>query len=751
MQVGKLQQNVSAVTWMPTRALNASWADLLPNRTRLASMRKFSEISCRCRHGWRNSLAVLIVSVFLSTPALADPAGRIGRIAWLSGPVQLHSASSREAENAVLNRPLTSGDVLSTGAGGRAEIHIGSLKLRVDSGSIVEMPQIDDERVRLRLADGSMIARLPSAETARDFELDTRDGRFSTQDAGHFRFDFDGASSAVTAYSGTLRFDAADSALNILAGQRVQFWNASGTRSRLSAPADDNFANWSRTRDQARTNGDYARHVSPEMTGAEDLDAHGSWSDTPEYGSVWYPRAVAADWAPYRTGRWVWVAPWGWNWVGDEPWGFAPFHYGRWVWHRQAWGWVPGTRIARPVYAPALVAWIGTANFNITISSGVSPTVGWFPLAPREIYVPAYRTSANYVRQVNVTHVTNISNVTTIVNNPQTAIEHAHYAHRAMPRAVTSVPADVVRHHRPVAIAAIQHNERSTLSQHPLHSEAPVAAPAVPAAQAKSTSERHEVPAERERRMMDGPREPQGKPSPLPAVVSTLPVSRAVNPAVTAPIAPIAPTVVQQRTRETTPVREPVPYTATPVVSAPSIQSPQIAQTERRERNERSERPHPAVAPDTRPASMQEAPNRVASAPTQVPVSTPPRIEKPRSETAHQPQVVEVHRQRNEEGVNRRMPHEARPEPVVQAVQQPTVRRAEPVPQRIQEERREPPREIQPSAHQQAPREVSRPPEQRAEARAELRKEQREERRQPPRDEKPQPDTGRPSEDPRKR
>src|SRR5664279_5923051 len=75
--------------------------------------------------------------------------------------------------------------------------------------------------------------------------------------------------------------------------------------------------------------------------------------DSPTYGNVWMPTSVQSGWAPYHNGHWVWVAPWGWTWVDDAPWGYAPFHYGRWVSLRGNWGWVPGPINYQPVYAPA--------------------------------------------------------------------------------------------------------------------------------------------------------------------------------------------------------------------------------------------------------------------------------------------------------------------------------------------------------------------------------------------------------------
>ena len=86
------------------------------------------------------------------------------------------------------------------------------------------------------------------------------------------------------------------------------------------------------------------------MTGYEELDSYGEWTAVTTYGEVWFPTSVPANWAPYREGRWVWIEPWGWNWVDDAPWGFTPFHYGRWARVEDRWAWVPGEYVPEPVY-----------------------------------------------------------------------------------------------------------------------------------------------------------------------------------------------------------------------------------------------------------------------------------------------------------------------------------------------------------------------------------------------------------------
>jgi hypothetical protein len=77
------------------------------------------------------------------------------------------------------------------------------------------------------------------------------------------------------------------------------------------------------------------------------------------------------------------------------------------VWLDRHWAWAPGPIVRRPVYAPALVAFVGGAGWSLAATRG--PAVGWFPLGWREPFVPWYRASTRHVHAVNATHVTNIA------------------------------------------------------------------------------------------------------------------------------------------------------------------------------------------------------------------------------------------------------------------------------------------------------------------------------------------------------
>ena len=393
-------------------------------------------------------------------PADVDPPGRVARISEVSGQVWLYGSDADEWIGVARNRPLTSGDRIATDNGARAEITLGTTTLRLDAGSELEVVRLDDARFIVRLHQGSAAARLRSAAAAAEFQLETDEGRFRARTAGRYRFDRLEQASDLTVLVGQAVFEGRNSALPVTAGQHAQFWlDAAGApQYTMVQPVRDAFASWVDDRNRAEDRVVApVRYVSPEMTGAEDLDRYGQWEQTPDYGAIWTPSVVPAGWAPYGAGHWAFVRPWGWTWVDDAPWGFAPFHYGRWVHYRERWCWAPGTYVARPVYAPALVAWVGGSGVSVSLSVGRGgPPVGWFPLAPREVYVPSYRSSPTYVRNVNVTHVTNITQITTIVNNRNGEGDRRDFANRRFPGAVTVVPASVVVGREAVGPSAAQ-------------------------------------------------------------------------------------------------------------------------------------------------------------------------------------------------------------------------------------------------------------------------------------------------------
>jgi hypothetical protein len=375
------------------------------------------------------SLALLLTALaagIAPCAAFADPAARVGRVAYLEGAVDYRFTPDDAWQPAAVNWPLTTGNVFATGPSGRTELRVGSTVIRLAPRSELTIVALDDASMRLYLAHGSATVRIRNAELAREFSLQMPLGQVTLLEPGRMRVDAwqDATGSAaadVHLVDGRARFDPAGASgggILLAAGSRLDSRNGVVQITDLRAPsAADGFDAWSLARDRSDDNLRSLQYLSPEITGYEELDRNGVWRQTAEYGPVWTPTVVAAGWTPYRTGQWIWVAPWGWTWVDSAPWGYAPSHYGRWVTIGNRWCWSPGAVVARPVWAPALVTWRGGQRWDLADARARPPVGGWVPLAPRAVYVPPYAVSRTYVQQINVTHVTNINQINRFYDN----------------------------------------------------------------------------------------------------------------------------------------------------------------------------------------------------------------------------------------------------------------------------------------------------------------------------------------------
>lgn len=391
-----------------------------------------------------------------------DPPSRVARLNYMDGSVSFQPGGENDWVTAVLNRPLVTGDNLWADEDSQAEVHIGSTALRLGAKTGITLLDVSDRAAQIRLPQGSLIVKVRHVDDEDSYEIDTPNVAFVIAQPGDYRIDVDpdGNRTEVTVWRGRGEVTGGGSSYTVVANQYATFTGTDHLDYDLGQiPGKDGFDTWALDRDQREDQSDSANYVSREMTGYEDLDEYGDWSYVADYGTCWRPRVLVAGWAPYRFGHWSWVGPWGWTWVEDEPWGFAPFHYGRWAFAGTGWLWVPGPSVVRPVYAPALVAWVGGGpGFNFSFSFGAG--VGWFPLAPGEVFIPGYRVSRVYVNnvnftntRVNLTRVTNVYN--TVVINRSTTVNNITYANRNVNGGVTVVSRDTFVNARPVARSVV--------------------------------------------------------------------------------------------------------------------------------------------------------------------------------------------------------------------------------------------------------------------------------------------------------
>ncbi len=422
--------------------------------------------------GWWSAVLALALSSAVLLPVLAvaqdqdqgdqqdDPHSRVARLGYMEGSVSFQPAGETDWVQAAPNRPMTTGDKLWADQDSRAELQLGSAVIRLSANTGFSFLNLDDNTVQIQLTSGTLNLRVRRLDQNAVFEVDTPNLAFSIYQPGSYRVEAseDGTYSVVSLRQGEGEATGNGQTYTLHAGQRGTF---SGTDSLNADVTDlggpDPFDNWAYNRDRRYDDSRSAQYLSQDVVGYEDLDDYGDWRDDPGYGHIWYPNRVAVGWAPYHEGHWDWIPPWGYTWVDDSPWGYAPFHYGRWVFIGGRWGWVAGPVAMRAVYAPALVVFIGGGV-------GFGGNVGWFPLGPREVYVPSYRVSREYVNRVNISNTTvnnvQITNVynTTIVN--RTTITNVTYVNRNVQGAVTAVPQRAFAGAQPVARNAVAVNAR---------------------------------------------------------------------------------------------------------------------------------------------------------------------------------------------------------------------------------------------------------------------------------------------------
>lgn len=438
------------------------------------------------KHGWFifGRLALILpLGLAVSAGVWADendPSSRVARLAYEEGAVSLQPGGVDDWVAAPVNRPLTTGDKLWSDQDSRAELQLDGSLLRLSDHTAVSFLNLNDRTTQVQLTAGTLIVNVRRLDDDETYEIDTPNLAFSILRPGLYRLSVDesGATTTIGVRGGQGEVTGGGTAYPVRANEQDVFSGTDNLAEQVGpyGQGAGPFDAWSAGRDDRWNHSASAQYVSPDVVGYQDLDNAGSWNPTPGYGNVWFPNGVQAGWAPYHDGHWAYIAPWGYTWVDDQPWGFAPFHYGRWISVNGAWGWVPsppqpvGVVYVRPVYAPALVAWVG-----------VGVGVAWFALGPREVYVPSYPVSQGYMNNVNVSNTTvnrtvvnNVYNNTVINKTNVTNVTNVTYVNRNVPGAVAATTSQAFASAQPVSKNVVRFDPHAAAPVRPF---APAVAP----------------------------------------------------------------------------------------------------------------------------------------------------------------------------------------------------------------------------------------------------------------------------------
>ena len=386
-------------------------------------------------------------------PAADAPIGRTPpRLSYVDGEVSFWRPGASNWAPAQVNTPLAAGDETYTGNRGNLELQIGARAfVRAWGDTQLGFVNQEPDFLQFRVTAGHVSLDLRGVEPGRTVEIDTPTAAFTVDAPGYYRVDVSPERTAfITRRSGRATMTVAGgSAVAIAPSEEVVLDGATTPRVQsFVAPPLDVWDSWNYARTDELIDSMSARYVPAGVYGVDDLDHYGAWRVVPTYGAVWVPREVATGWAPYSTGRWVADPQYGWTWVDAAPWGWAPYHYGRWVYVDGYWAWAPGPLVARPVYAPALVAFFGAPGVRVVVGS---PFVSWVALGWGEPLVPWWG-SARFVDRpswagwggprvvnnvvVNRTTVVNVQNITvynnTTVRNAVVAVREDAFGRRAV-------------------------------------------------------------------------------------------------------------------------------------------------------------------------------------------------------------------------------------------------------------------------------------------------------------------------------
>ncbi|MGE5278404.1 MAG: DUF6600 domain-containing protein [Acidobacteriota bacterium] len=350
----------------------------------------------------------------------------VARISDIGGSVSLSRGDDPdEWQAADRNVPVTYGDRLYTGSRSRVELQVhGGDFVRIGSRTDLAVLNLNDDTKQFAVKAGVASFRIRRLDENDVFEVDTPNAAVTFERPGNYRVDVDpGGNTRVSVRSGLADVAAGGGSVSLSAGDAMHIDGIDSPQYDI-APLSraDAWDRWVALREDRITHARSYEYVSSDVVGVDDLDAAGRWEDIPEYGHCWTPTTVAVGWAPYRIGHWVWQDPWGWTWVSAEPWGWAPYHYGRWVTWSSRWFWVPvAPRVRFVAYSPALVAFVGAGpGWSTTVVVGGGGFVGWFPLAPRDPFVPWW--GRRYAPSAPVTHVTYVNRTYVTVVNQNTFI-----------------------------------------------------------------------------------------------------------------------------------------------------------------------------------------------------------------------------------------------------------------------------------------------------------------------------------------
>jgi len=258
----------------------------------------------------------------------SDLSSRVARLQYLAGDVSVQPHGTGEWFQGSVIPPLTNADNVWADKNSRAELNLGSGRMRINSETSLTLTKVTDVSVQVELHQGVLNVHVRSLEGHETYEIDTPNLAFTVIKAGDYRIDVPSNedSTVVTVRQGEGQVTGPQTAVSIHAGEQIEFRGSSLDHQVREAPRQDGFDNWCQVHDQRLDQAVRARYLSRNVVSDSDVDDYREWRESQDHGLVWVPTAVAPGWAPAPTlyGNTYWIF---------NSWGLTSFPYTRWIYY----------------------------------------------------------------------------------------------------------------------------------------------------------------------------------------------------------------------------------------------------------------------------------------------------------------------------------------------------------------------------------------------------------------------------------
>lgn len=267
---------------------------------------------------------------------------RIVRISLAQG-AQINVEDGGGWKNALPNMPVTEGDVLRTGASGRAEVEFedgSTVRLIPDTQVVFQQLALDAKGVRLNgvaVTAGTAFFTLQPKDS-QAFRAIFPEGVATVPDKkAEFQIAVSGQQARVQMLGGRAEIAAAGQPYMLKKGDLLTL-DEQAPAELAKAKADTSWDQWNRQRNEVMEADARRGHGwdGDAFYGLGELNAYGAWQD-----GMWYPAGMPMGWSPYMNGDWFYDPAFGYMWDSFYPWGWAPFHYGMWMETPMGWAWSP--------------------------------------------------------------------------------------------------------------------------------------------------------------------------------------------------------------------------------------------------------------------------------------------------------------------------------------------------------------------------------------------------------------------------